>query len=106
MSNFHEPVNQLATQLAVVIAKVARFDCPREWPTLMPVLLSKVGDDNILVQQRGLLSLHHVIKTLSSKRLAGDRRLFQELSLEMYSFVLNLWNTHTEEFLQQVLYAQ
>ncbi|KAL3218940.1 hypothetical protein MRX96_031251 [Rhipicephalus microplus] len=42
ISNFHEPVNQLALQLAVLVSKVARFDCPSEWPELVPTLLQVV----------------------------------------------------------------
>ncbi|KAJ1522166.1 hypothetical protein ONE63_002476 [Megalurothrips usitatus] len=100
-TNFREPVSPLAVQLAVVIAKVARMDCPRDWPDLVPSLLTAVRDSDLLVQHRALLTLHHVVKTLSSKRLAGDRRLFQELTGNVYSFALTLWNTHTELFLQQ-----
>ena len=33
-----EPVNQIAVQLAVTVAKAARFDVPREWPELLPAL--------------------------------------------------------------------
>lgn len=101
VANFREPVSPLATQLAVVIAKVARMDCPKDWPELVPTLLTAVRDADLLVQHRALLTLHHVVKTLSSKRLAGDRRLFQELTGNVYSFALTLWNTHTELFLQQ-----
>lgn len=101
VANFREPVSALAVQLAVVIAKVARIDCPKEWPDLVPTLLTAVRDSDLLVQHRALLTLHHVVKTLSSKRLAGDRRLFQELTGNVYSFALSLWNTHTELFLQQ-----
>ncbi|PSN49429.1 Importin-11 [Blattella germanica] len=102
VSNFQEPINQIATQLAVLISKVARFDCPREWPELVPTLLTAVKSDDRLVQHRALLMLHHVIKALSSKRLAGDRRLFQELTTNVFSFVLNLWNSHVENFLAQM----
>ncbi|KAJ4437496.1 hypothetical protein ANN_17641 [Periplaneta americana] len=78
------------------------FDCPREWPELVPTLLTAVKSEDPLIQHRALLMLHHVIKTLSSKRLAGDRRLFQELTGNVFSFVLNLWNSHVENFLAQV----
>lgn len=77
------------------------MDCPKDWPALVPTLLTAVRDADLLIQHRALLTLHHVVKTLSSKRLAGDRRLFQELTGNVYSFALTLWNTHTEMFLQQ-----
>uniref|UniRef100_A0A672Z9K2 Importin-11 n=1 Tax=Sphaeramia orbicularis TaxID=375764 RepID=A0A672Z9K2_9TELE len=80
ITNFNEPVNQIATQIAVLIAKVARLDCPRQWPELIPILLESVKGQDGLQQHRALLTFYHVTKTLASKRLAQDRRLFQDVS--------------------------
>ncbi|XP_012282091.1 importin-11 [Orussus abietinus] len=99
IANFDEPINHLAVQLSVLIARIARLDCPREWGTLVPTLLEAIGGQNSLAQHRALLTLHHVVKTLASKRLAGDRALFIELTNNVFSFILNLWNTYTESFL-------
>lgn len=71
---------QIATQIAVLIAKVARLDCPRQWPELIPILLESVKGQDGLLQHRALLTFYHVTKTLASKRLAQDRRLFQDVS--------------------------
>ncbi|XP_062372497.1 importin-11 [Sardina pilchardus] len=102
VTNFNEPVNQIATQIAVLIAKVARLDCPRQWPELIPILLESVKVQDGLQQHRALLTFYHVTKTLASKRLAADRRLFQDLAAGIYSFARSLWNHHTDTFLQQV----
>ncbi|XP_064620355.1 importin-11-like [Lineus longissimus] len=102
IGNFLEPVPQIATQLAVLIAKVARVDCPRNWPELIPTLLEAVKQENNLICLRALLTLHHVIKMLASKRLSSDRKLFEELTSNIFGFVLNLWNTHLTHFFQLV----
>ncbi|XP_051924446.1 importin-11 [Hippocampus zosterae] len=102
ITNFNEPVNQIATQIAVLIAKVARLDCPRQWPELIPILLESVKVQDGLQQHRALLTFYHVTKTLSSKRLAEDRRLFQDLASGIYSFACSLWSHHTDCFLQQI----
>ncbi|NXJ84659.1 IPO11 protein, partial [Trogon melanurus] len=102
ISNFNEPVNQIATQISVLIAKVARVDCPRQWPELIPTLIESVKVQDDLRQHRALLTFYHVTKTLSSKRLAADRKLFYDLALGIYSFTCSLWNHHTDTFLQQV----
>lgn len=71
-------------QLAVVIGKIARLDCPKLWPELLPTLvdaISTVSDD--LRQQRILLSFYHVIKCLSARRLAHDRKVFEEVRCHM-----------------------
>ena len=57
-----------------------RFDVPREWPELLPVLSQAVQSSEDTVQHRGLLFLHHTIKALASKRLTADRRAFTELT--------------------------
>uniref|UniRef100_A0A8D3BQK1 Importin-11 n=1 Tax=Scophthalmus maximus TaxID=52904 RepID=A0A8D3BQK1_SCOMX len=102
ITNFNEPINQIATQIAVLIAKVARLDCPRQWPELIPILLESVKGQDGLQQHRALLTFYHVTKTLASKRLAQDRRLFQDLASGIYSFACSLWSHHTDCFLQQI----
>ncbi|PKU38021.1 importin-11 isoform x2 [Limosa lapponica baueri] len=82
ITNFNEPVNQIATQISVLIAKVARVDCPRQWPELIPTLLESMKVQDNLRQHRALLTFYHVTKTLASKRLAADRKLFYDRSLE------------------------
>uniref|UniRef100_A0A8C7A216 Importin-11 n=1 Tax=Nothoprocta perdicaria TaxID=30464 RepID=A0A8C7A216_NOTPE len=92
----------IATQISVLIAKVARVDCPRQWPELIPTLLESVKVQDDLRQHRALLTFYHVTKTLASKRLAADRKLFYDLASGIYSFACSLWNHHTDTFLQQV----
>lgn len=71
LCNFSEPVSQIAIQRAVIVSKIARIDCPKEWPELFPTLLQAVESPDMLIQHRSLLTLYHVIKAISSKRLAG-----------------------------------
>ncbi|KAG8035764.1 hypothetical protein G9C98_001420 [Cotesia typhae] len=98
IASFDEPINQLATHLAVVIGKIARLDCPREWGTLVPTLLEVIRGENSIAKHRALLTLHHVVKTLASKRLLADIKLFEQLTTNMFNFILNIWNTYTESF--------
>lgn len=71
LGNFSEPVSQIAVQRAVIISKIARIDCPKDWLALFPTLLQAVESPDMLIQHRSLLTLYHVIKAISSKRLAG-----------------------------------
>ena len=66
-------------QLAVLIAKIARVDCPRNWSSLLPTLFETVRCPDEYMQEQALLVLHHVTKTLASKRLSADRKLFEEV---------------------------
>ncbi|XP_013780751.1 importin-11-like [Limulus polyphemus] len=102
LSNFSEPVHQLAVQLAVLIAKIARFDCPKEWQELLPRVLEAVRNKDELYQERALLTLYHVVKALSSKRLAADRRMFYDLTLNIFNYILYLWDNHTQQILHLI----
>ncbi|GBP21810.1 Importin-11 [Eumeta japonica] len=53
------------------------FDCPANWPNLVPELVGALKAPQPLVQHRSLLIFHHIVKALASKRLTGDRRTFQ-----------------------------
>ncbi|XP_044757044.1 importin-11 [Coccinella septempunctata] len=102
ISSFNEPVNQIATQRAVLVARIARIDCPKEWEELLPTLLQMVLSNDILIQHRSILTLQHVIKSISSRRLMGDRRIFQDFTTNIYSFIVNLWNTFTDLFISNI----
>lgn len=78
---------QFAVQIAVVIAKIARVDYPRQWPSLFSDLLGKLDSSDTLTTRRTYLVLHHVLKELSSKRLAPDQRAFAEVSLQLIHLV-------------------
>ena len=70
---------QLAVQVAVVFAKVARSDYPRQWPGLFSDLLARADGGSTLLVRRVFLVLHHVLKELASKRLAADQKTFAEV---------------------------
>ncbi|XP_050400869.1 importin-11 [Patella vulgata] len=100
ISNFNEPSPQVTLQLAVLIAKIARLDCPRNWNDLLPTLFQAIRCSDGFIQERALLVFHHVTKTLASKRLAVDRKIFEELTAEIFSFILSVWNTYVDQFFQ------
>lgn len=95
-----EPIFQIALQAAVAIAKIARFDFPKEWPELLPALVQAVQAHDSLVQHRALLVLHHVIKSLASKRLGADRRVFHDMTEELLPFLLPIWHTYHGQIVQ------
>ena len=41
--------------------------------------------------------MHHTVKSLASKRLAADRRIFHEMVSQMAPFVLQIWHAHHAE---------
>ncbi len=70
---------QIAVQIALVFAKMARFDHPQQWPSLFSDLLGQVPGGSTLMIRRTYFIMHHVLKELSSKRLAADQKNFAEV---------------------------
>lgn len=102
LASFNEPQDRIAVQLAVVISKIARLDCPDEWPELMPALLERINSANDLEQRRTLQILVQVVKQLSSRRLHHDRIMFEQFTLNLFDYAANLWNGFTSLYFQNV----
>ncbi|KAK9506660.1 hypothetical protein O3M35_008554 [Rhynocoris fuscipes] len=102
ISNFGEPIKPIARHFAVLTAKIARYDCPRQWPELIPTLMEAIKSEDGIVQNRSLLILLQVVKVLSSKRLTGDRRMFQDLTSHIYPTVYSVWDAHCQLFFVKV----
>lgn len=84
---------QIAVQIALVIAKAARFDFPQQWPSLFNDLMAGLSNGSTaqaagqqpqqqtLLVRRTYFVLHHVLKELSSKRLAADQKAFAQVGI-------------------------
>ncbi|GIX70549.1 importin-11 [Caerostris darwini] len=101
LNSFNEPVNQVALQFAIIISKIARFDFPKEWPELFTVLLNGIQASNEVHQTRALLTMYHVVKTLASKRLTADRRIFYQLTASVFNGIFQQWIHQSQLFLQE-----
>ena len=57
----HEPDRSVAVQGAVAIARIARTDCPNDWPSLMPTLQATIQSAATTIHEAALhLSLIHI----------------------------------------------
>ncbi|CAI5519557.1 unnamed protein product, partial [Closterium sp. Naga37s-1] len=92
--------SQVAVQLAVLIAKIARIDYPREWSELFPTLLQKLQSQDPLLTQRAYLVLNHVLKELSTKRLSVDQRTFAQVTSQLFEPTWAHWVRDTGSLLQ------
>jgi len=52
-----EPVINIATQLALIISKIARLEI-REWPTLLPTLMANIRSEDPSKQHRWEINNH------------------------------------------------
>ena len=112
---------QVSTQLAVLVAKISRLDCPDNWPELLP-LLTKVTTCNSvamdtallpwthsltytqgvqssspLLQKCSLNALKHIMKTLAGRRLAPQRKAFYNITMSLFVYLAKLWTSYLQE---------
>ncbi|CAG9463738.1 unnamed protein product [Pedinophyceae sp. YPF-701] len=103
MTLAREPDSQVAVQVALAIAKIARSDYPREWPSLFHDLSAALEQANAahdhLAERRVHLVLHHALKELASKRLGPDQRAFHALSAELLPSLWPMWGAATAQLL-------
>uniref|UniRef100_A0A182XWD3 Importin N-terminal domain-containing protein n=2 Tax=Anopheles stephensi TaxID=30069 RepID=A0A182XWD3_ANOST len=102
LMKFDEPVQQIAVQIAVLIANINRYEGPLEWKELIPTVIKAVQSEDMLVQHRGLMVLLHVVKVLCTKRIPRDRQQFQNVAVAWYDFMLNLWEGFTQLFFTNI----
>ncbi|ALC41173.1 Ranbp11 [Drosophila busckii] len=99
-----EDVPQVALQIAVLLSKIARID---SWPELLPTLMKQLqtcvdnGDSAVSQQQRTLVMLHYVIKSLASRRMMAEKRAFEELTSQIFSYLAwDIWAPLTARFIE------
>ncbi|EXX76769.1 Kap120p [Rhizophagus irregularis DAOM 197198w] len=107
LSFMDESHNQLATQSAVLVSKIARIDFPNEWPDLLQNLLSIIHstmnvNSAILIQKRAILTLHLVVKALCSKTFGPDRKMFEQIAPELLRNVASIYVEHTNRFFNMI----
>ncbi|ESO08101.1 hypothetical protein HELRODRAFT_190889 [Helobdella robusta] len=100
LESFNEPILQIASQVAILIGKIARHDCPRFWPSLVPVLIQSLQstDSNQPIKiQRATLTFYQVVKAMVSKKLPADRKVFEELTNSTFELIFNKWKQSFDE---------
>ena len=78
-----EPEAQLAAQLLLVLAQVARLGGLAAWPELMPSLLHAAARTAPRDAARGTFALFRVVKMQASRRLLVHRKQFIVLAAEL-----------------------
>ncbi|KAI9669273.1 MAG: hypothetical protein M1829_005151 [Trizodia sp. TS-e1964] len=87
----------IALQNALVIAKIARYEYPHDWPDLITSLMStirKMKDhpwDNCVFLPNALMILLYLMKELSTARLQRSRSSLQSVTPEVFQFLGQLY---------------
>eukprot|EP01026_Neomeris_dumetosa_P010164 TRINITY_DN1373_c0_g1_i6.p1 TRINITY_DN1373_c0_g1~~TRINITY_DN1373_c0_g1_i6.p1 ORF type:complete len:968 (-),score=107.74 TRINITY_DN1373_c0_g1_i6:542-3445(-) len=80
-----DPCSKLTNNIAVAVSQIAHFDCPDQWPDLIPTLLAGVKQkENIHVLRGCVQCLNEMSAEIGEDQLVP---VFQELEQELYSIV-------------------
>jgi hypothetical protein len=90
---YEETAPLVASQFAMLVAKVARNDWPRTWQELFPSLLGIVQSGSPVQVQRVMYTLHCVLKELASKRLMMDKKAFAAMSVQLFPLIFSIWSS-------------
>ncbi|GIM07011.1 hypothetical protein Vretimale_11220 [Volvox reticuliferus] len=85
--------NQIAVQVALVYAKVARFDYPSDWPGLFNDLMANLGSGNPL---SGVPHSASRPQRTFIKRLVADQANFAQVTELLFGHVWGQWCTDTQ----------
>lgn len=103
----NEPELKIARQLSVIIGKIARSDVPTQWSDLVPKLIHILqetsnnlsNNNNSNIHNRCLMTLHQIIKSLASKRLYNDRKVFEEMTSSLSDLIVTLGFSYVQKCL-------
>eukprot|EP00808_Paulinella_micropora_P011556 g82632.t1 len=99
LSCLEEPENRLAIVITAVIALIATFQWPRNWPSLFPTLVQHIQTGSNLLSTRALYTLHQVQKKLAKKRMTMSRLAFVKASEALLPLLKGMWTTTTKTFM-------
>ncbi|CAK3947954.1 Importin beta [Lecanosticta acicola] len=100
-SVLNESDNRLALQDALVIAKIARYEFPNDWPEAISGFVGSIQSPNTppLQLARALLTLLHIIKELSTGRLQRTRQHLQVATPEVVAAVGTVYARLVEQWM-------
>jgi hypothetical protein len=98
-SALNEYDNRLAIQNALVIAKIARFEYPNDWPDALSSITDTLRSQLPPLQlARALLVLLHIVKELSTGRLQRTRQNLQAATPEIVHVLGTLYATTVDSW--------
>ena len=109
-SILNEPDHRLALQISLVMAKIARFEFPHDWPdafsSVMRHLRSALhAESNLLHLPRALLALLYMIKELASGKLQRMRVNLQSASPEIFEPLLGIYVDRVQRWMDPLQHA-
>eukprot|EP00762_Andalucia_godoyi_P005218 ANDGO_03917.mRNA.1 Importin beta-like protein kap113 len=85
---------RLCTQMFIAIAKIARFDFPEKWGTLLGDISERIdcASGSVSVVCRCFMLLHHILIELASRRFQWHITDFESMAPKILEFVYKHWS--------------
>jgi hypothetical protein len=85
-----------------VVGEMAKTEWPNNWTDLFDTLMTVIHSDNPLVVNRGLYTLHHVLRALSQRKISTFRQTFEKAATTLIRFVAAKWMQYMRELIGQI----
>jgi hypothetical protein len=102
-----EPLPALGLQNALMVAKIARYEFPHDWPDVITILISELRTYNKFSENLTHLSNSmnislQVIKELASGRLQRTKKSLEQVSLELLQVVGSIYVSLFQRWVRQL----
>lgn len=103
----HEQNNQLTVQNAHSVSKIARFDFPSEWPTLLDDIAKSLDEfvfksNDLISTNNMLIILNRIIKTISMVRIGRARHAMQSKAPIIVTILIKLYQKFFQGWTQSL----
>ena len=102
LSHLSEPLESLSTQLCLCTAQMAKYDAGRQWPQLLPTLLSGLSSGDRVCCLRYTFAVHCVVKQLQSVKTPQGRHTFAAVTATAAPHIASQCRQHTERLCELV----
>ena len=102
LTHLCEPSDPLSTQLCLCVALMSKYDCGRQWPSLLPTLLSGLLSTDRVCCLRYSFALHCCAKELQAVKTPQGRHTFAAVAATAIPHVATQARQHTQQLCELV----